>query len=37
MEIDAINLMSYFFSNNVILWQENEKKTRSTVEIFFDS
>ena len=36
MEIKVINLMSYFFSNNAILWQEN-KKNRSTVEIFFDS
>ena len=26
MEIKVINLMSYFFLNNVILLQENEKK-----------
>ena len=36
LEIKVINLMSYFFSNNVILWQENEK-SHPTVEIFFDS
>ena len=29
MEIKVINLMSYLFSNNVILWYENEKVNMS--------
>ena len=36
IEIKVINIMSYFFSNNVILWYGKEKN-RLTVEIFFDS
>ena len=35
MEIKVINLMSYFFSNNVILWQENEKKPSHGGNLFW--
>ena len=37
IEIKVINLMSYFFPNNVICDKKTRKKKRPTVEIFFDS
>ena len=37
LEIKVINLMSYFFSNNVILWLKKTGKKGPMVEIFFDS
>ena len=35
MEIKVINLMSYFFSNNVILGKENEKKPSHGGNLFW--
>ena len=38
MEIKVINLMSYFFTNNVILLMRKSKKIMfPTVEIFYNS